>query len=186
MGYEKIKIETDERIISVVRRHWFIIVSELLVVFLALILPLTVFFLLSIIPTDLLPAQLDTHAILPVGIYAIALWSFLSIISGFSIWTNYFLDYWIITDRRVIVVNQVYFFKREVSSFQLERLQDIKFSVNGFLATVLNFGTVYAQTAGMAESRFQEKGVPNPQDVQTMIQKAVNQRIEKLHSHPNF
>ncbi len=97
------------------------------------------------------------------------------------VWTHYYLDLWIITDRRIIVIDQIHFFNRKVSSFRLERLQDIKVAVNGVLATFLNYGTIRAQTASAAESNFMTGGLPEPRELQSLIQKATDERLKSLH-----
>ena len=100
-------------------------------------------------------------------------------------WTHYYLDLWIITDRRIIVVDQVHFFNRKVSSFRLERLQDIKVSINGIIPTFLNFGTILAQTASDAESNFMSNGLPDPRGLQSTIQKATDARLQTLSGTVN-
>jgi len=91
------------------------------------------------------------------------------------------LDHWIITDRRIIVIDQIRFFQRNVSIFRLERLQDIEFNVSGLIATVLNFGTLKAQTAGTHEHNFQTSGLPDPRGLQGLIQKATDDRLTSIH-----
>jgi hypothetical protein len=105
--------------------------------------------------------------------------------AAFSTWTHYYLDLWIITDRRIIVVDQIHFFNRNVSMFRLERLQDIEFKINGVIPTLLNFGTVQAQTAGAHESNFKTTGLPDPRGLQALIQKAMDDRLKELYLHPN-
>ncbi|KXJ98102.1 MAG: hypothetical protein UZ19_OD1000822 [Parcubacteria bacterium OLB19] len=185
MLYEKIELEPNEEILKVVRKHWFIIVAELFGVVIMLLLPIFILFLLIAIPKDNLPLmiELDTH--LPLIIYGLIVWTLFALMAGFMIWTHYFLDLWVITDRRIIVIDQVSFFNRKVSSFRLERLQDIKFSVIGLIATFLNFGTIRAQTAGMAENSFETHGLPDPQGLLSVIQKAMDIRLRylgKLHN----
>lgn len=185
MLYEKIELEPNEEILKVVRKHWFIIVVELFGVMIMLLLPIFILFLLTILPKENLPLaiELDTH--LPLIIFSLTVWTLFALMTGFMIWTHYFLDLWVITDRRIIVIDQVSFFNRKVSSFRLERLQDIKFSVIGLIATFLNFGTIRAQTAGMAENSFETHGLPDPQGLLSVIQKAMDIRLRylgKLHN----
>ncbi len=98
------------------------------------------------------------------------------------IWTNYYLDLWIITDRRIVVVEQLSFFNRNISMFRIERLQDIEVRTTGLLQTFLNYGTLAAQTAGHFESNFSSSGLPDPRGLQAIIQKAMDERLQKLHT----
>ncbi len=97
-----------------------------------------------------------------------------------SVWTHYYLDLWVITDRRIIVIDQIHFFNRKVSSFRLERLQDIKVRISGILPTLLNYGTIRAQTASAAESNFTSPALPDPRGLQALIQGAMDERLKKL------
>jgi hypothetical protein len=185
MLYEKIELEPNEAILKVVRKHWFIIVAELFGVIIMLLTPVFILFALIALPTEYLPFIIELESHLPIIIYGIIIWTLMALMIGFMIWTHYFLDLWVITDRRIIVIDQLTFFNRKVSSFRLERLQDIKFSVVGIIATFLNFGTIRAQTASMAESNFQTHGLPDPQGLQSIIQKAMDLRLRylgKLHN----
>ncbi len=180
MLYEKIELEPEEQILKLVRKHWFIIAAELFGAFIMLLAPFFILFIIILFPDDLLPFTLHLESHLPFVIYGITLWCLFALMVGFMTWTHYFLDLWIITDRRIIVIDQVHFFNRKVSSFRLERLQDIKFSVIGVIATFLNFGTIRAQTASTAESNFQTTGLPNPRELQSIIQKAMDTRLRSL------
>ena len=95
-------------------------------------------------------------------------------------WTQYYLDLWILTDRRIIVIDQVYFFNRKVSNFRLERLQDINVSISGLIPTLLDYGTIRAQTASESESNFESKYLPDPRGLQSQIQQAMDARLNKL------
>ena len=75
----------------------------------------------------------------PVIIFGLSVWILFSIMTGFAIWTHYYLDLWIVTDRRIISVDQIHFFNRNVAIFRLERLQDIEYKIKGILPTFLNF-----------------------------------------------
>lgn len=185
MLFEKIQLEKDEVVLKVVRRHWFVIVSELIgVVFTALfpIIIIIVFF-----SVDALNTLLPIHPEHPFSIisFFVGVWILLSIMSGFMIWTHYYLDLWVITDRRIIAVEQIHFFNRNVAIFRLERLQDIEFVINGIIPTFLNFGTLSAQTAGHTEHNFRSPGMPDPRGLQATIQNAMDARLRKLHIQPD-
>ncbi len=177
MLFEKIELEKDEIILKTIRKHWFVIGIQL---FNVLLLGLVPFFLL--LTASFIPAlsALSPAISPPLFIYGLASWSLLSLMLGFMIWTHYYLDLWVITDRRVITIDQVNFFNRKVSSFRLERLQDIKVSINGIIPTFLNFGTLRAQTASALENNFMSTGLPDPREIQATIQRATDTRLVSL------
>lgn len=182
MLFEKIHLENTEKVLKVVRKHWFVIVAELFSILIVALLPFAGLFALSFLPDEIKPFSLASFETLQVVLFAIAAWIFISFITGFMIWTNYYLDVWIITDRRIIYVDQRSFFNRNVSMFRLERLQDIEIKTVGILQTFLNYGSLSAQTAGHFESNFKSSGLPDPRGLQATIQRAMDARLKKLHT----
>ncbi len=186
MLFEKIQLEPGEEVLKTVRKHWFVIVSELFGIFFMLMIPFVLLFFIAVFPNALSGTEITISNFTALITFAVASWSILSLIAGFSVWTHYYLDLWIITDRRIILVDQVHFFNRNVGIFRLERLQDIEFEINGLIPTLLNFGTVRAQTAGAFESNFKTRGLPDPRGLQAMIQKSMDARSAALNSNNSF
>lgn len=184
MLFEKIQLEPGEELLTVVRKHWFIIVAELFGTFIMLLIPFVLLFAFALFPSVLESTEISLRDYTTLITFAVAGWSILSLMSGFMIWTHYYLDLWIITDRRIILVDQITFFNRNVSIFRLERLQDIEFYQKGILATLLNFGTIRAQTASAFESNFKTNGLPDPRGLQATIQRAMDARLAELHNNP--
>lgn len=183
MLFEKIHLEDSERVVTTVRKHWFVIVMELLGVLLFALVPLLAVVLSGYIPSiaaNLPPSTTTTAFYLVVT----GLWLTLTSIVAMITWTHYYLDIWIITDRRIIVVEQITLWHRTVGSFRLERLQDIQVTVAGIIPTLLNFGTVHAQTASAAESNFTTTSLPDPRGLQATIQRAMDARLETLRQTP--
>ncbi len=185
MLFEKIELEPGEALLKVVRKHWFVILTELAGIAIMLLFPFIILSLFVAIPDEWNIFNLHPEDYKALITYAVCGWFILCIMSGFAIWTHYFLDLWIITDRRIIVVDQVRFFNRNVSIFRLERLQDIEFYIKGIIPTFLNFGTVKAQTASAFESNFKSTGLPDPRGLQATIQKAMDARLAYLNNHPS-
>jgi hypothetical protein len=176
MLFEKIELEPNEQVLRVVRKHWFVIVAELFGGIVFGLMPVFIIIVMLLIPN--LPINLVEYT--TYLIYGLSGWLLITTLGLFMTWTHYYLDLWIITDRRIIVIDQIHFFNRKVSIFRLERLQDIKVSINGVLATFLNFGTLRAQTASAAESNFMTTGLPDPRELQSLIQKAMDERLKEL------
>ena len=181
MLFEQIQLEPDETILATVRKHWFVIVAELFGVALLVLLPFAALLGLVVFRGSLGAMDIDILAYGQLIGFGVALWLLLSLIGGFTIWTHYFLDLWVVTDRRIILVDQVHFFSRNVSVFRLERLQDIEFKIKGIIPTLLNFGTLKAQTAGAHESNFNSTGLPDPRGLQAIIQQAMDARLVQVH-----
>jgi uncharacterized membrane protein YdbT with pleckstrin-like domain len=90
----------------------------------------------------------------------------------FAMWSDHWLDMWIITNKRVIDIEQHGFFRREVSSFPLDRIQDVTYGMNGIIATWLKFGDVRIQTASISDT-FIMREVPFPEEVKDAITRAM-------------
>ena len=182
MLFEKIELEPGETILKMVRKHWLIIMLELLMMGLVALLPVGLLFGMAFTP---LSGLVDWSAYSTLMVFVICFWWLLSIMSAFAIWTNYYLDLWVVTDRRIILVDQINFFNRNVSIFRLERMQDIEYKITGIIPTLLNYGTLKAQTAGGHESNFSSPHLPDPRGLQATIQKAMDERLRVLHIHPD-
>jgi uncharacterized membrane protein YdbT with pleckstrin-like domain len=160
------------------RRHWLVLVLEIAVV---LVLILGGFFLYYELGTTSLPfwssPYLNGDLAIPLVvqflpliliIYLMILWSF-----AFHSIVDYYLDVWIITDKRIIDIEQHGLFNREISEFNLNRVQDVTVEIRGILATLFDFGNLHVQTAG-DHREFVFKQVPDPQKAKTTILQLVN------------
>lgn len=186
MLFEKIQLEPGEETLKVVRKHWFVLLASIFGSFVMLFLPFFILFILAVFPDLLTTMHISLAHYTQIITFSVAGWSVLCLMIGFMIWTHYYLDLWIITDRRIIMVDQIHFFNRSVSIFRLERLQDLEFSIKGILPTLLNFGTISAQTAGSLEGNFKSDGLPDPRNLQSIIQQAMDKRLAAIHNNPDL
>jgi len=179
MLFDKIELEKNEIIIKTARKHWFIIYTELSLIILFALFPLFCMMVLLSIP---LPEKITELFISNSSfiVFGLAAWLLLSSMAAATVWTSYFLDLWVITDRRIIVINQEGFFNRKVGNFRLERLQDIQVTISGVIPTLLDFGTIRAQTASASESNFESRSLPHPRELQSTIQTAMDERLKAI------
>lgn len=180
MLFEKIKLEADENIIVITRRHWFVVLLEALPLFFSSLLPVAIyiasFFTIGEMNIPNLYAEYPS-----IAIYLTALWLLLHWMGLINVWTHYYLDLWAITDRRIIAIDQKRLFSRSVGSFRLERLQDMNIEIPGFLATMFNYGDIEAQTASGSEEEFQARGLPDPRELKSIILQASDKRMVTLN-----
>lgn len=170
MLLEKIHLEDDERVLRMIRKHWFIIVAELIGIALLALLPLIIWvFVQSNLGSQKFFANVSTGDLVPYFTFGTAAWLLLLTMAAAAAWTHYYLDLWVVTTKRVVLIDQKAFFWRFISSFRLERLQDINIEINGILPTLLNFGTIEAQTAGGSNEEFLSHGMPDPRGIKALI-----------------
>lgn len=184
MLLEQLNLEPNEAVLQMVRKHWFFIVSQLIGIVLFALIPIMLLTAILNLPPAFNVTGINLTQYPSQLTFFISLWLFFSVLSGFIVWTHYYLDLWIITDRRIIAIEQINFFNRNVAIFRLERMQDIEFSTKGLLQTFFNFGTLSAQTAGHMEANFRSEYMPNPDKLQAMIQQAMDARLEVLNNKP--
>lgn len=63
------------------------------------------------------------------------------------LWADYYLDVWIITTKRLIDIRQSSLFSRQISEFQIDRVQDVTIDIHGIIPTLLKFGNLRVETA---------------------------------------
>jgi len=145
-----IKFEEGEEIIKIVRRHYIVVLPMITLLIIAAIAPLLIYsFLISNtvgLSEDLTESLVYFFA--EWRVFAYSVWLLLLWIIFFLEWTNYYLDLWVLTNRRIVDIDQIGFFNREVTSFQYGQIQDITVETRGFIETFLKYGTLHIQTAG--------------------------------------
>jgi len=62
-------------------------------------------------------------------------------------WLNHELDLFVITNNRVICIEQKSFLNRAVGECTLDKIQEVSIETKGFFANVLDYGTVTLKTA---------------------------------------
>jgi len=180
MLFERIKLESDEKILRVVRKHWWIIFSRIITTLISAAIPPAVLMIITSVLSDVFPSQtiLTTYSTELWFMYLAWLLLHWMLLANF--WTDHYLDLWAITNRRVVAVEQKGFFRRFLSSFRLERLQDMNISVTGIIPTLLNFGTIEAQTAGGSNEEFKTANMPDPRGLKALIIRAADERQRAL------
>lgn len=158
--------EPDEKILLFLRRHWIVLVRSLSLFGVLAALPVVAQRALNWgAPT--LMADRDGFAAVSLTLAAYVYWMFILLFT-FSSWIDYYLDYWIVTDRRVVSIEQTGLFSRTIAELNLERIQDATSQVHGLLPTFLHYGDVMVETAG-ERSRFVFEQIPNPNRVVAVI-----------------
>jgi hypothetical protein len=157
--------EPEEKIIMALRRHPVVIVHKLLLIFIVGVVPVVAALGLRQYTSWLDDASslLYLVLILVAGLFYLYWLLFL-----FESWVNYYLDVWVITGERIIAMEQVSLFHRDVSELRLNTIQDVSSNVRGLLASFFRYGDILVQTAS-AEKRFQFKQVPHPEIVARSI-----------------
>lgn len=162
---------SDERILMVLRRHWWVMVSPILFTLFLLIIPAI---LVSALPS-LVPAVDASWE--PVLRFFTTLYFLGVLLFAFILWMNYYLDVWIITNERVIDIEQRNLFSRVISEIPMERIQNVSIEIHGVVETLLKFGDITVQTAGHREP-FMIPGVPDLYQAKDLILYYARERLK--------
>lgn len=149
--------EPNEKVIYLLRRHWIILAKIITFYVFWLIIPL----ILKGYIAELAKDMVTDLAIFPVLKLIISLYYIYVVTFFYHAWLDYYLDVWIVTNKRVVNIEQKGLFHRVIASHRLYRIQDVKAHVKGIWPTFFHYGNVDIQTAG-AEGHFEFKQVPNP------------------------
>lgn len=167
-------LKEGEHILFEIRRHWFVLARESVILVLLTLVPIVALGLFN-------SFDLPDEAFLLVLTLSMGWWAIVWAIF-FVIWTNYYLDVWIVTDQRIIDIEQFSLFSRDISEFRLDRVQDLTVEVKGVIPTLLGFGNVHVQTAGM-HHQFHISDVPDPYSVKDRIVKEHDKAVQQAHEH---
>lgn len=181
MTFESIQLEADEKIIQIVHRHWLTLAIQLFSLAVFAFVPLVVFGILAVANTSLPLLPIDVTDYARYFVFGYLAWLLCLHMALGRTFINHYLDVWAITNRRVITIDQIGFFRRQTGSFRLERIQDVNVSVNGIIATLLDYGTLEVETASGGGEEFRAHLMPHPQTIKATILAAADQLN---HSNP--
>ena len=168
----------NEKIISLIHRHWFNILVQYIPVFGLLSVMILSIIFYPYIFTDFADDSARTLFYFLQSLFLLLMW-----IYGFVIWFDYYLDVWIITTERVVNVEQKGLFSRKVSELKYSHIQDVSTDVKGFFPTILNFGDINVQTAA-EQSHFIFRSVGNPYAIKAEIMAQQKRRLAEGHDIP--
>lgn len=157
-----LKLRENEKTLLVLHKHWFELTGPVITFLILLIIPPIV---LSFLP--LFTGSLDETTVTAVTNFLLALYIMILILFLFLFWTDYFLDMWIITNERIIDIEQQGLFNRDIAEIPLRHVQDVTIEIHGIVETFLKFGTIKIQTAG--EREFYIRNVPNLYEAKEII-----------------
>lgn len=166
-----LQLQPDEKIITSVRKHWFVVLRTLAIFVILVLIPPVI---LSVLP--LVTADFNTELIGMLVNFFFSLYLMALFLSLFLFWMDYYLDMWIITDRRIIDIEQKGLFRRAISEIPLTRVQDVTIEIHGIIETFLKFGTIRIQTAG--EREFKIEDIPRLYEIKDAILKYSNVRTQ--------
>ncbi|MFA5188234.1 MAG: PH domain-containing protein [Patescibacteria group bacterium] len=167
--------QKDEKLILFLRRHIIVLLGKwLMYLFLALV-PVAIYFFLQ----NFQPWILNNKNIYPFLFLLTSVYYLYTAMFLFSSFIDYYLDVWIVTDQRIINIEQRGLFNREIAEQDLDRIQDVSGSQKGVLQTFFKFGDVHIQTAGEVQ-KFIFRQVPKPFEIVRIINTFLEKQDKKF------
>lgn len=156
-----IHLSQGEKILMILHKHWIALLGKFVaVIFFALAIPALFVYVQNLFELDL--GYLGQFELFSLAIYLMVI-----TLLFFIFWNDYYLDMWIVTSERIIDINQLGLFKREITEFRLDKVQDITIEIPNITATFLKYGNLVLETAG--ESTFTIKQIPNIHEAKNLI-----------------
>ena len=146
-----LSLAPNETILVTMRRHWIVFVGPTLTFTLFLLLPPVLILAARLYLPSFITPTTESIVDFFLALYLAGLLAYILVV-----WLDYYLDVWIITTERIIDIEQLTLFHREITEMPLDRIQNVTIEIPGFLATVMKFGNIKIQTAGAGEFTISE------------------------------
>lgn len=151
---EVIQLKEDEEVRAITRRHGITIVPPLALALLLIVAPF--FFLFPLFSTGPAGVMVFAVGIVVGGIIALR---------TLVMWDG---DIIIVTNRRIVDVDQKGVFARTVNEIAFENIQDFSWSKSNILDQILNIGNFKARSAS-GSLTIEARYIPRPQDLQNLL-----------------
>lgn len=125
-------LKSWEKIEMIIKRHWIVFVM------------LWVFFFIGLVITTILYTIIGFTFL--SNMINIIFWMFYSLFLYIE-WLNHELDMYVVSNNRVIWIDQVSFLNRKVSECNLWQVQEVNSKTSGLFANLFNYWTISIQTA---------------------------------------
>lgn len=149
-----VQMRSDEQIIAIIRHYWLTYLPSILLFLILLFLPFFLLFLLF-----------------SYGWWGVAGFIILLLIDfyyGLKKLVIWYFDCWILTNQRVVDINQSGFFDRLVSEINYRDIQDVAYRIKGVSQTFFHYGTIQIQTK-VGAVKLELNNIKKPEEAQTLI-----------------
>lgn len=153
-----------EKVVRVVRRHPITFVKTILFFILLLAVPLALRWLgQQLFPNLLIDPIFYPLSILATGIYLLSV-----IVFFYAFFIDFYLDELIITNDRLLDMEQNGLLARTIAEADLYLIQDITSEMKGLFSSIFRYGRVAIQTAGSIP-KFIVIDVPDPHGLRQLL-----------------
>ncbi|OGH78624.1 MAG: hypothetical protein A2469_02605 [Candidatus Magasanikbacteria bacterium RIFOXYC2_FULL_40_16] len=173
-----IKQKSYEKVKYVLRRHPFTFVPYILIFIAALVVPALVYLMIK----NIYPGLFSNEALYTAGVLSASIYYLSVLLLGYGNFIDFYLDVWIVTNDRIVDIEQFGLFSRTISELDLFRIQDVTTDTHGFFATIFKYGNVTVKTASTNLSLV-FRNVPDPNEIRRDLLNLAHEDF-KYHSQP--
>ncbi len=94
----------------------------------------------------------------------------IALVYAVDIWMKWYFDLFVLTNYRILNIDQKGIFTREVSEVTYKNVQGVNYELTGIFAMLFNYGTVKIQAIGI-KNLIKIESVENPKNLQELILK---------------
>lgn len=138
-----IKQKSYEKIEFLLRRHPITFVPIAFLFIILMLIPVAIYFLIN----NLYPHLLEGAIFMPISVLFASIYYLSVYLFFYAQFIDFYLDMWIVTNDRIVDIEQHGLFSRTISEVDLFRIQDVTVDVHGFFPTIFHFGNVTVKTA---------------------------------------
>lgn len=138
-----IKQKSYEKVVYVLRRDPITFVPQFILFLILCLIPVLGYFFLN----TYMPAFLEGAVSFPLLVLAASVFYLSILLFLYSEFTVFYLDVSIVTNDRIVEMEQLGLFSRTISELELFRIQDVTSEVNGFFPSIFHYGNVLIKTA---------------------------------------
>ncbi len=174
-----IKQKEYERIEHILRRHVVTFFPEVFLFVVLSSIPVVLWFLAQ----ALFPLLFSHPAWFPIFVLGLSAYSLGVFVIFFTQFIDFYLDLWVVTNDRIVDVEQFGLFARTISEVDLFRLQDVTTDIHGFFPTIFKYGDVVVKTASDNKS-IVFKNVYRPNHIREDLIRLSHQDRKKNYTKP--
>lgn len=150
--------QKNEVVLAFTRKHWLVIIPHILWLLMLMAMPLAIFWFRANYNFVEFISSVAYHVIIGLAIVAVTYFLHMCFLRFF----NFYLQTFIITNYRVVQLDQTLYFVRNRDSIDLREIQDIEIHQKGITQTIFNYGELVI-TLSSAHATKHIPFMPNPE-----------------------
>lgn len=164
-----IRQKSYERIVYILRRHPVTFVPTIAGHIVLLAVPVALYAVLR----SLFPWLFGIPAVYAIGVLLGSVYVLSILLFFFTQFTIFYLDLWVVTNDRIIDIEQLGLFSRRIGELDLFQIQDVTSDVHGFFATLFHYGNLSVKTASV-NLNIVFRNIPRPEFIREELLRLAN------------